>query len=250
MRRSSALISTICAPALVLGCADDDDAELQVFAAASLHSVLAEIAEIYTEETGTEVQINAAGSSTLVEQASHGAAADVLATADETTMEQAVESGLTSGDPEVFAANHLVLITPPGNPAEVQGLSDLQDSAVDTVVCAPQVPCGAATARLADSAEVGIQAVSEETSVTDVLGRVRSQEADAGLVYATDALQAVGEVETLELPGAAEDPNYYPVALLEGAASAEAGMEFIEFLLTDEQAQQILQEAGFTEVDR
>lgn len=103
---------------------------------------------------------------------------------------------------------------------------------------------------MADSAEVGIQAVSEETSVTDVLGRVRSQEADAGLVYATDALQAVGEVEALELPGAAEDPNYYPVALLEGASSAETGMEFIDFLLTNEQAQQILQEAGFTEVDR
>ncbi|WP_022872151.1 molybdate ABC transporter substrate-binding protein [Nesterenkonia alba] len=238
---------------LLTACADSDTRDqgaaesITVFAAASLHEVFEDIAELYTEETGTAVTFNVAGSSGLVEQLENGAPADVLATADEATMERAVEGDLIAGEPALFAENYLVIVTPADNPAGVQSLADLGDDAVETVICAEQVPCGAATGRITEASGVQITPVSEETSVTDVLGRVRNGEAEAGLVYATDALQAGDEVEAIEIEGAEEDPNLYPIAVVDHAAEPEAGEEFIDFVLTDEQAQQILTEAGFVE---
>ena len=228
-------------------CADSDDEAITVFAAASLNEVFEEIGELYTEETGVAVEFNFAGSSGLVEQLENGAPADVLATADEANMDAAIDSDLVARDPELFAENYLVIVTPAGNPAEVSSLADLGDDAVETVICAEQVPCGAAAQRISAAAGVEISPVSEETSVTDVLGRVRNGEADAGLVYATDALQAGDEVETVQIDGAAEDPNLYPIALLENAADPAAGEAFIEFVGDEEQAQQILQDAGFAD---
>ncbi|WP_120003897.1 molybdate ABC transporter substrate-binding protein [Nesterenkonia muleiensis] len=228
-------------------CADNDDEGITVFAAASLHEVFEEIGERYTEETGVEVEFTFAGSSGLVEQLENGAPADVLATADEANMDAAAGSGLVSGDPELFAENYLVIVTPAGNPGQVSGLEDLDDEDLQVVICAEQVPCGAATQRISAAAGVQISPVSEETSVTDVLGRVRNGEADAGLVYATDALQAGDEVETFEIDGAQEDPNLYPIALLESADAPGPGQEFVDFVIGDEQARQILEDAGFTE---
>lgn len=253
MKRHLAALTAVSLPALT-GCAaegGDDGAEsdsITVFAAASLNEVFEEIGELYTEETGVETEFNFAGSSGLVEQLENGAPADVLATADEQNMEDAVDSELVDGEPELFTENHLVVITPPTNPAGVESLDDLDDDAVETVLCAEQVPCGAASQRITEAAGLEITPVSEEFSVTDVLGRVRTGEADAGLVYATDALQGGQEVETIEIEGAEEDPNLYPIALLEGAEAGEAGQEFIDFVLQDEQAQQVLTDAGFTEL--
>lgn len=245
MKRTIALAA---AGALTLtACADNDDGAITVFAAASLNEVFEEIGELYTEETGVEVEFNFAGSSGLVEQLENGAPADVLATADEANMDAADDSDLVAGEPELFAENYLVIVTPAGNPAQVSTLTDLGEGEVEVVICAEQVPCGAATQRISAAAGVQISPVSEETSVTDVLGRVRNVEADAGLVYATDALQAGDEVETFEIDGAQEDPNLYPIALLENAEAPEPGQEFVDFVLGDEQAQQILQDAGFAE---
>lgn len=227
-------------------CADSGDDAITVFAAASLNEVFEEIGDLYTEDSGVEVEFNFAGSSGLVEQLENGAPADVLATADEANMDNAIEAELITGETELFAENYLVIVTPAGNPAGISSLADLDDDAVDTVICAEQVPCGAATQRITSAAGVDITPVSEETSVTDVLGRVRAGETDAGLVYATDALQGGDEVETFEIEGAEEDPNLYPIALLENADAPEAGQEFIDFVLTSDQAQQILMDAGFS----
>ncbi|WP_150460482.1 molybdate ABC transporter substrate-binding protein [Nesterenkonia ebinurensis] len=247
MKRSFALGAIGALTLTACGGNGEEEADsIIVFAAASLNEVFEEIGELYTEETGAQVSFTFAGSSGLVEQLENGAPADVLATADETNMNNAVEGGLVAADPELFAENYLVIVTPAGNPADVASLEDLEDDAVETVICAVQVPCGAATQRISEAAGVAITPVSEETSVTDVLGRVRNGEADAGLVYATDALQGGDEVETVEIAGAEEDPNLYPIALLENADAPEAGQEFVDFVLTDELAQNILSEAGFT----
>ena len=242
-------IACAAAGALALtACADNGEEEdIIVFAAASLNEVFEEIGELYTEETGVEVEFNFAGSSGLVEQLENGAPADVLATADEANMDAAIDSDLVTDDPELFAENYLVIVTPAGNPAQVSSLTDLEDEGVDVVICAEQVPCGAASQRISEAAGVQIDPVSEETSVTDVLGRVRTGEADAGLVYATDALQAGDEVETFEIDGAEEYPNLYPIALLDNAEAAGAGQEFVDFVLSDEQSRQILEDAGFAD---
>ncbi|MCM3661905.1 molybdate ABC transporter substrate-binding protein [Georgenia satyanarayanai] len=226
------------------GSAAAPDERLTVLAAASLHGVFEDLAEVFTEQhPGTEVILSFAGSSDLVAQLDAGAPADVLATADETTMARAVAAGTVAGEPQVFARNVLTLVVPSGNPAGVTGLDEsLEDAAL--VVCAPQVPCGAATAALADLLGASLAPVSEEGSVTDVLGKVTSGQADAGLVYRTDAAAAGDTVETITVPRAEEVVNRYPVALTAGAAGPELAGAWVELLVGPE-GRALLGDAGF-----
>ena len=156
-------------------------------------------------------------------------------------MDRAVDEGVIDGEPAIFATNRLVLIVPSDNPARVTGF-DESLSAGKLVVCAPEVPCGAATARLAVAAGLELRPVSEETKVSDVLGKVASGEADAGLVYATDAGSS-DDVVAMEIPGAEDDPNTYWVAVVAGAPHPEAARAFVDSLTG--QWQQGLRQAGF-----
>ncbi len=209
------------------------DARLVVFAAASLSKVFPEIAP---EET-----YSFDGSSGLVDQLAGGARADVFASADKRSMDRAVSEGLIEGAPVMFATNHLVLVTPSGNPASVTGLDASLDD-VKLVVCAPEVPCGAATLKLAEAAGVRLTPVSEESKVTDVLGKVASGEADAGFVYATDAAGS-DAVHTIEVAGAKDDPNTYWVGVVKNAANPEAAKSFVDNLTGPWRER--LQAAGF-----
>ncbi|MEE6281449.1 molybdate ABC transporter substrate-binding protein [Georgenia sp. MJ170] len=223
---------------------DDLSGELTVFAAASLNVVFEEIADLFTaEHPGTEVAFSFAGSADLVAQLDAGAPADALATANEPTMASAVEAGNIDGEPDVFAANVLTLVTPAGNPAGVTGLDESLDDAA-LVTCAPQVPCGEATLTLSELLGVTLSPVSEEGSVTDVLGKVTSGQGDAGLVYATDAASAGAAVDVIAVDRADEVVNRYPVAVTAGTDQPELAAAWVEFLGGAE-AQQVLGEAGF-----
>jgi len=218
--------------------------ELTVFAAASLHVVFADLAELFTEEhAGAEVTFSFAGSADLVAQLDAGAPADVLATADETTMAHAAAAGTLAGEPRVFAENGLTLVVPSGNPAGVTGLDGSLAGAA-LVVCAPQVPCGAATAALAERADVTLSPVSEEGSVTDVLGKVTSGQADAGLVYRTDAVTAGDAVEVVPVDGADAVVNRYPIAVTVEATDPALAEAWVELVLGAE-GQRVLRTAGF-----
>lgn len=231
--------AVLAAGALALSaCAGAQDAEAEgpvVFAASSLHTPF----ETIGESTGAAFSFD--GSCGLVDQLAGGARADVLASADRRTMDRAVELGLIDGEPRMFATNHLVLVTPPDNPAHVTGLDSSLDG-VKLVVCAAEVPCGAATQRLADGAGLALRPVSEETSVTNVLGKVTSGEADAALVYATDAADAADDVLAFEVPAARQAPNTYWIAPVTGG-DANLASAFIDEVLGD--GQQALRDAGF-----
>lgn len=218
--------------------------ELTVFAAASLHVVFEDIADRFTERyPDTEVAFSFAGSADLVAQLDAGAPADVLATADEPTMADAVGRGTIDGAPEVFAENMLTLATPAGNPAGITGLDDSLDGA-NLVVCAPQVPCGAATQTLAANLDIALRPVSEEGNVTDVLGKVTTGQADAGLVYTTDAAAAGDAVDVVPLVGAQDVVNRYPIAVTTAAEDPDLARTWVEFVLGPE-AQEVLDAAGF-----
>ena len=239
-------LALTCAGALTLTSCGTDAAEerITVYAAASLHEVFEEIGDLYTEETGTAVEFSFAGSADLLAQLEQGAPADVLVTADEQTMSRAAEDELLAETPQVFAANTLALATPAGNPAGITGLEDLEREDVISVLCAPQVPCGALSRELTAAAGVEPVPASQENSVTDVLGKVRSAEADAGLVYASDVQAAGEDVETIEIDDAEDHLNRYPGAVLESAEVPEEAAEFLAFLAMPE-ATELLHEAGF-----
>ena len=253
MRRLSRLTAAAAAGAMLLaGCgggAEDSAAApvtLQVFAAASLQEPFEELGEQFeAEHEDVTVEFSFAGSSTLVEQIQQGAPADVFASADTKNMDKLTEAGLEAVDPVDFTTNTLMIAVPAGNPAGVTDLASLT-GALNLVVCAPEVPCGAATATVEEAAGLEFAPVSEEQSVTDVLNKVTSGEADAGLVYVTDVAKAGDEVEGIEFPEAQEAVNTYPITTVDDSAEPELGQEFVD-LVTGEEGQQVLAEHGFAD---
>lgn len=216
---------------------------LIVFAAASLRKPFTEVSQRFTEANrGARVEVVFAGSTDLLTQLTQGAEADVYASADTPTMDRAAAAGLLGATPTAFASNTLTIAVAPGNPKAIRSFQDL--TAVSVVICAPQVPCGAAVPRLQRETGVDLAPVSEESSVTDVLNRVTSAMADAGLVYGTDALAATGDVTAVAFPEAAGAVNTYQIATLQPSRNAALATEFVEFV-TGPVGREALAAAGF-----
>lgn len=235
------------AATLLTGCAGprSDSESITVFAAASLKPVFTELAEEFqTQHPGTTVVLSYGGSADLVTQLTQGAPADVFASADQRNMARAVEAGLVAGRPVDFAANTLTIVTRPGNPKDIASFADLAKPDTAVVICAPQVPCGSATERLEKATGVTLQPVSEESAVTDVMGKVLSGQADAGVVYATDAANAGDKVVAVPFPESAEAVNIYPIAVLTEAADPAAARKFVD-LVTGDRGRAAMTEAGF-----
>ena len=222
----------------------DITGEVTVFAAASLKDAFKTLAESFQNaHPGVHITFDFQGSQDLVTALDGGASADILATANNSTMTDAANKGLV-GEQTEFATNVLTLIVPAGNPAGVTGINDGSLDKADLVVCAPEVPCGEATQKLATELGVTLNPVSEEQKVTDVRGKVESGEAQAGIVYTTDAAQAGDKVETIALP-ANSVINHYPIALTKSAANSQAAQAFIDYILSPE-GQKVLQDTyGF-----
>lgn len=229
------------------GSAEDPAAEpvtLHVFAAASLQEPFEELGEQFeSEHEDVTVEFSFAGSSTLVEQIQQGAPADVFASADTKNMDKLTDAGLEEADPVDFTTNTLRIAVPAGNPAGVTDLASLTGD-LNLVVCAPEVPCGAATETVEEAAGLEFAPVSEEQSVTDVLNKVTSGEADAGLVYVTDVEKAGDAVEGIDFPEAQEAVNTYSITTVDGSANPQLGQEFVD-LVTGEEGQEVLAGYGF-----
>ncbi|RFA16613.1 molybdate ABC transporter substrate-binding protein [Subtercola boreus] len=218
---------------------------ITVFAAASLKATFTKLGtDFEAANPGTTVTFSFAGSSDLVTQITGGAPADVFASADTKNMTKLTTTTLVSGTPVNFATNILEIATPPGNPAGVKTFQDLANPDITTVICAPAVPCGAATVTIETATGVTIPAVSEESAVTDVLGKVSSGEADAGLVYATDVQGAGNTVEGVPFAESSTAVNTYPIAALSATKSPELAQAFIDYV-TGTDGQAVLTTAGF-----
>ena len=127
-------------------------------------------------------------------------------------MDRAARAGLLAGPPRAFASNTLTIVVRPGNPKGVKGFADLVDASL--VMCAVQVPCGAALPQLQRAAGVRLAPVSEESSVSDVLNKVTSGQADAGLVYVTDARGAGDKVDGNSTRRGSDAPDRRRVTVL------------------------------------
>ena len=215
---------------------------LTVSAAASLTDAFTEVGTRFEERhPDVDVRFNFAGSSALAEQILAGAPVDVFAAASTAAMDSVAAQGLVA-DPVAFASNTLTIAVPPGNPGDIASLADLADPAVSVVVCAVQVPCGAATEALLAGSDVAVTPVSLEPDVRAVLTKVIADEVDAGLVYVTDVIAAGSGVDEVPIPAASNVSTWYPIA-----AAASAGPEasaFVDFVLSDE-GQGILDAWGF-----
>ena len=216
--------------------------KVTVLAAASLQGAFEEIEKtVEKDNPGLDVTFDFQGSQDLVSSLAGGNSADVLATANNSTMKTAAEQKLV-GDQTEFATNVLTLIVPKGNPKKITGLDSSLDGA-NLVICAPEVPCGEATQKLAEAQGITLNPVSEEQKVTDVRGKVESGEADAGIVYTTDAAAAKDKADKIDIPDGGV-VNHYPIAQTASPENAAGAKVFID-AVTGKTGQEVLAKYGF-----
>lgn len=236
------IAATVAVAGLGLGltaCSTDSAGKptVAVMAAASLVDVMKPLTTAYGEEhDGAKVQLDSGASSALVQRLKAGADADVLVTADQTTMDQAVAAGVAK-NPVVVATNVLVIVVPKGNPGKVAGLDFFTTAGNRSVICASEVPCGRAAEKAITATGGTPQPISRAVDVRAALGAVTSGEADAALVYATDARSAGDKVDTIAIPNA-------PVVQYPASALTDKGGDFVA-LLNSDRGKQILRNAGF-----
>ena len=232
--------------------------DLTVFAAASLIDAFDEIGQAFeATHPGVNVVFNFGGSQNLRTQLEQGAQADVFASANRKEMDAVAAAGLVApGAARTFVTNQLVVVLPDGNPGAVQTLQDLARPGLKLVLADEAVPAGSYAREVLDRlnanygpsfrADVLANVVSNEDNVKQVLAKVQLGEADAGIVYASDAL-AASELLTIAIPAQANVVAEYPIAALAGAPSPALAAEFVDFVLSPE-GQSILKKWGFTPV--
>ncbi len=228
---------------------------LTIAAASSLNEVMQDLVSAFeARNEGVRIDLNLAGSATLATQILQGAPFDIFASANERQMRAVMSEGLVTSDPVPFATNRLVVITPTGSP--VASVVDLAKEGVLVVLAGPEVPAGAyareVLARLDSVHGTGFadtvlaNVVSEEPNVRQVAAKVMLGEADAAIVYATDAaILDLNHVTTLAIDDAYNVLARYPIAVIETTRHADLAQAFVDFVLSPE-GQSLLATRGFT----
>lgn len=228
---------------------------LTVFAAASLTDAFTEIGAAFeAANPGVTVTFNFAGSQGLRTQIEEGAPVDVFASANTKEMDALVAGTFIAQDaPRLFLTNKLVVILPADNPAEIASLEDLEKPGIKLVFAAEEVPAGNYSRQALELMNAAYGAdfkdkvlanvVSNEDNVKQVVAKVQLGEADAGIVYNSDAV-AAPDLQTIEIPIESNVIAKYPIAPLNESANAEISESFITYVLSDE-GQAILAKWGF-----
>lgn len=227
---------------------------LTVFAAASLTDAFTEIGEKFqTANPGVTVTFSFAGSQALRTQIEEGAPVDVFASANTKEMEALITGGFVAGVAQLFLTNKLVVILPENNPAGIETLEDLAKPGIKLVLAAEEVPVGKYSREslaLMDASfgngflnKVLANVVSNEDNVKQVSAKVQLDEADAGIVYMSDAVAAPG-LKSIGIPAELNVIAKYPIAPLVKSENAGLARAFIDYVLSDE-GQAILAKWGF-----
>lgn len=233
--------------------------DLTVFAAASLTAAFKDIGEKFgAANAGATVTFNFAGSDQLATQITQGAPADVFASANTAQMHVVIKSGeVVSGTQRTFARNRLVVVYPKDNPGKLTALKDLANPGLKVVFANKSVPVGGYALTFLDKASklpayttafsptVLKNVVSYEENVKAVLSKITLGEADAGIVYTTDAATITdGSIGTLDIPDNLNTIATYPIAATKGAKNADLAKKFVDYVLGPD-GQQILVKYGF-----
>lgn len=251
MRRALAAAAALAALILLAGCGSGSAASssggttLTVLAASSLTESFDALATTFEHaHPGVDVRLTYDSSATLAQQAVQGAPADVLATADTRTMQTAVKGEAIAGTPRRFATNRMVLVVPKANPAHLRGIGGVDAAGVTFVMCDPSAPCGALGRQVLALAGVHARPDSLEPDVKSVLTKVALDEADAGLVYATDAASARSKVRSFPIPHTSEAVNTYLIAPVASGSHQDLARAWVR-LVTSRHGQNVLRDHGF-----
>jgi molybdate transport system substrate-binding protein len=225
---------------------------LDVYAASSLTEAFEELETAFeAEHRGTDVAVTFAGSQVLKLQIEQGANADVFASANTTHMRDLIDEDIVV-ESRIFAHNELVVIVPLSNPAGIESFSDLR-RAERIVLGTKDVPVGSYARQSLERAaeplgedfvgEVMSHVVSEEANVRLVRVKVELGEADAAIVYATDAAPS-DRVRIVEIPEGLNVSADYPIGIVERSDDRALAEQWIEFIMS-EHGRRILRRHGF-----
>jgi molybdate transport system substrate-binding protein len=243
------------APTVVAPTTTPELQTLTVFAAASLTDAFSEIGKGFeAANPGVTVTFNFAGSQALRTQIEEGAPADVFASASGKEMDTLVtDKFVTEGLPQIFLTNKLVVILPANNPAGLLKLEDLVKPGIKLVLAAEAVPVGNYARQSLDKMNASFgtgfkdkvlaNVVSNEDNVKQVVAKVQLGEADAGIVYTSDAI-AAPDLKTIEIPSELNVIAKYPIAPLVKSTHADLAKAFADYVLSPE-GQSPLKKWGF-----
>ncbi len=229
--------------------ADAPAEKVHVYAAASTQDVVEEIARAFKDETGIAVDVTPAASSTLAKQIEKGADADLFLSADEDWADYLSDRKLVEKRRDLLG-NRLAVVTPADSKLRMEELADVAASGVKQLALGgPAVPAGRYARQALEKAGVWDKVkdrVVEARDVRAALALVVKGEADAGVVYVTDAKAAGDKVRTaFVVPDDLHKPIRYPLALLRADSIKPEARKFYEYLAGDKAAA-VFRKAGFT----
>jgi len=210
--------------------------EIEVFAAASLTNALKEIAAIYETAGGDNIIFNFAASNTLEMQIKAGAPADIFFSADEAKMDDLEKQGLVVKESRRdLLSNSLVIVGPIGSSVKMKSALQLADAGIKKIALGQpeSVPAGIYAKEYLEKIGIWDQVASRVVPMENVraaLAAVESGNADAGIVYKTDALQSTKVSVDYEVPVADGPTIAYPAALVQGSKHAATAKKFLDYL--------------------
>ncbi len=234
------VVLALCCCLLFGGCLNSERV-FTVFVASSMTEFIElMLPELETQYPDLQVQVNIAGSGTLVNQITEGAAADVVLLAGATHMDR-LQSANRFQPPVPIARNSLTVVVSADIGGEATTISDLEDEGLQGAICADGAPCGALALAFSKASDLDLSNATREPNVKAVLSKVLRGEVDYGFVYRSDARLAGDELATINPQGLDLFITSYSLAL---ADSDEVSLSFLE-LLTKPEAGKILEELGF-----
>jgi molybdate transport system substrate-binding protein len=219
---------------------------ITVSAAASLTGAFGQLGEQFqSAHPGTTIAFNFGSSGTLATQIQQGAPADVFASADTQDMNEVQTSGDIDGKPSIFARNSLEIVTKPGNPLGIHSLADLNKASVVSL-CVTTAPCGSTARQALSKADVTIPAskITLGPDVKSTLQQVTTGDADAGIVYVTDAMTVGSSGEAVPIKPSQNVVTSYPIAVVKSTGNASLATAWIQYVLSPT-GQKVLRQAGF-----
>jgi len=200
---------------------------ITVFAASSLTSTFNDAEKaLEVDHPGFKAEYSYGSSQALVTQIVNGAPADVIATANTSTMQQLVTAGLVD-TPQAFCKNKLEIIVAPGNPKHVTSLADLTMPGLSVVLADPSAPVGDYAAKALSMAGIKLTPKSLQLDDAEVVEQVESGNADAALVFVTDVVSADGKVTGVPIPDSENVIGTYEIAALKASSNQAAAQAFV-----------------------
>lgn len=231
---------------------------LTVYAAVSLTDAFTEIGKNFEASyPNVTIVFNFGGSQNLRTQIEQGAPADVFASANAKEMDALVSSNYVKADSaQIFLTNQLVVILPEDNPAGITSLEDLSKPGLKLVFAAEEVPAGRYARQVLENLnsmfgadykdKVLANVVSNEDNIRQAVTKVQLGEADASIVYVSDAI-AVSDLRQIVIPADANVLAEYPIAQLVNSENMELATQFIAYVLSHD-GQATLKKWGFTPI--